>query len=142
MCIAAYGVAPDITDEAETFEIKQFRRHNRAVINNQRERTYYLDGKPVAKNRKPRFEQKGKALSDAGLSRQELSRLTVKKSMRYYNSPDRIMPGTVFMYEGERYVLTGQLSGGQYYRALGCGSKNFPARQCRIVDRNRGLVYV
>ena len=136
-----------ITDHVETgvpktYEVHQFRRHNRAIINNQRERTYRLDGKIIAKNRKPRYEQKGKALSTSGLTRQEISKLTVQKSYRRYNSKDRIMPGALFMYEGDIYVLTGQITNGQYYRAYGQGNKNFPASKCKIIQHNRGLVYV
>ena len=142
VCIATMYHAGDISDSTKAYEVKQFRRHNRAVINNQRERTYYMDGKAVAKNRKPRFEQKGKALSDLHLTRQELSRLTVKKSVRYYNNPDRVMPGAEFVYNGCRYILTGQLTGGKYYHAYNQGKKNFPAKDCRIIRQNRGLVYV
>lgn len=96
----------------------------------------------VAKNRKPRFEQKGQSLADAGLYRQEISRLEVKKSIRYYNGPGRLMPGAEFFYNGERYIMTGQLSGGAYLRAAGQSKTNFRRADCRIVRKNRGLVYV
>lgn len=39
--------------------------------------------------------------------------LTVQKSKRYYNTPGRMMPGTVFEYAGKRYVLIGQRTNGQ-----------------------------
>jgi len=142
LCIAALCHMDHIEDNLTTLEVKQFRRHNRAIINNQRERSYYKDGKLIAKNRRPRFEQQGKALSDLTLTRKELSVLTVKKSKRYYNTSKRIMPGAEFVYQGERYILTGQLSGGQYYRAYGQGKKNFPSKDCRIIRYNRGLVYI
>ena len=70
------------------------------------------------------------------------SKLTVQKSTRYYNSKERLLPGTIFSYDGGRYVLTGQLTGGAYYRAYGEKKKNFPAKQVRILCRNEGLVYV
>ena len=70
------------------------------------------------------------------------SRLTVQKSRRYYNDPERILPGAKFLYEGKIYILTGRLSGGASYRALGCGNTDFPAKRCMIVTRNTGLVYV
>lgn len=135
----------------KVYQIKQFRRQNRANINNMRERTYYLDGKVVAKNRKSRFEQKGESLETwfpkvvekYGIKEAERmrSRLKVKKSTRYYNAPGRVMPGAVFFYKGERKVLTGQLSNGQYYRAVG-EKMNYPARDCRITKQNEGLVFV
>lgn len=106
----------------------------------------------VAKNRHKRFEQKCDSLEEwfnkmvvlYGLKKAEKmrSQLTVNKSTRYYNTPGRIMPGTVFLYKNERYVVSGQLSEGQYYRAVGCGKRNFPARDCIIIQRNVGLVYL
>ena len=144
-CIAVSAL--DAEPEAPEFKgsvhgIRQFRRHDRALIKSQRERTYYLDGKAVAKNRKPRFEQEGPALSDLRLTEAEVSRLTVTKSTRYYNSRNRLMPGAVFLYNGKRHVMSGQLSGGKYIRAVGDGKTNYPARDCRITERNRGLVFI
>jgi hypothetical protein len=52
------------------------------------------------------------------------------------------MPGAVFIYKGERYVMTGQLTKGKYFHAAGCGKKNFPTAKCSIVNHNRGLVYI
>lgn len=131
---------PDFTDCV--YNIRQFRRHNRAKINNQRERIYRLDGKTIAKNRRPRFEQKGPALSDLNLSLKETGRLKVIPSKRRYNNPDRVFPGTAFIHKNRRYVLSGQLSGGKYYNAVGQESKNFPAKDCRILTRNTGLVFI
>ena len=142
-CIAATSLAlTEIHDTTHTFEVQQYRRHNRAKINNQRERTYYLDGKMIAKNRKPRFEQNGPALSDLKLTRRELSRLKVKKSIRHYNNPDRLMSGTEFLYHGDRYVMSGQHCHGAYLRAVDFGTKEFRNKECRIIKRNRGLVYI
>ena len=142
VCIAGMYHTDMITDQTQAFEVRQFRRHNRAIINNQRERTYYLDGKIVARNRSPRFEQKGKALSDLKLTRQEISRLRVKKSTRYYNNRHRIQPGVIFRYNGEQYVITGQITGGKYYRAYGQAKINFPASDCTLIKHNQGLVYI
>ena len=134
------------------FKIKQFRRQDRSIINYQRERTYYLDGKKIATNRKPRFGQKGNALSDWYSEQVKLKgkeyankltgRITVKKSTRGYNSKDRVMPGTVFYYNGKRLVLTGQLTGGKYYRAYGDTKTNYPVNKCQIYKHNEGLVFV
>ena len=153
VCIAAYGApVSGVTDKVHAFEVRQFRRHDRARVNSQRERTYQVQtgfdkkGEPkyttIAKNRKPRYEQKGPALSQLGLSRQQISVLHVEKSKRYYNTPDRLMPGAVFIYKDERYVMTGQLTKGKYFHAAGCGKKNFPTAKCSIVSHNRGLVYI
>ena len=151
VCIAAYGAsAATVKDAVPVYVVQQFRRHDRAHIKCQRERTYYsvsvADGKAnrtvIAKNRKPRFEQTGHSLAGADLSRQEISRLEVKRSVRYYNSPGRLMPGAEFYYEGKRHIMTGQLTGGAYLRAAGQGATNFKSTDCRIVRKNRGLVYL
>lgn len=134
------------------YKIKQFRRQDRSVINYQRERTYYLDNKKIATNRKPRFEQKDDAFSDWYSKQVELSgkeyadkmagHITVKKSTRSYNSKNRIMPGTVFYYNGKRLILSGQTTRGKYYKAYGNSKTNYPAKKCQIYKRNEGLVFM
>ena len=134
------------------YHIQQFRRHDRSNIHGQRERIYCLDGKKVAVNRNKRMDQTNDSLREwhmdmtdrYGISTAKamLSRLTVKKSIRHYNRKGRLLPGAVFLYEGKRYVMTGQLSNGQYYRAYGCGNKNFPANKCIVIQKCGGLVYV
>lgn len=150
-CIAAscMDVIPNV--ETESFEILQFRKHDRANIHHQTERTYRLDGKIIAKNRKKRMDQKTDSLQDwfeamiqkYGIREAErlCSRLTVKKSTRHYNNRNRVMPGAVFRYNGRQYVMTGQHSKGQSYRAYGYGDRDFPSRKVRIVHQNDGLVY-
>ena len=151
--LAALGIdkakCPDFNN---TFKIKQFRRQDRSIINYQRERTYYLNGKKIATNRKPRFEQKSDALSDWYSEQAKLhgkiyadkqtGRVTVKKSNRGYNSRNRIMPGTIFYCNGKRLVLTGQLTGGKYYRAYGDTKTNYPVNKCQIYKHNEGLIFV
>lgn len=148
---AASGVELSYFSE-QHFEVKQFRRHDREIIKSQRERTYKLNGKTVAKNRKPREEQKGPALSQWFEQQKELyglktanamlSRLTVVESKRYYNNLNKVLPGAVFLFNGERYVMSGQLSNGTYYRALGQESNNFPSGKCKILTYNKGLTYL
>ena len=154
-CIGLAAVGADKAkrpDFNNIFKIKQFRRQNRSIINYQRERTYYLDGKKVATNRKPRFEQSGDALSDwyekqvmlydKKAADEMLSLLTVKRSLRSYNSKDRVMPGTVFVYNGQRHVMTGQLTGGKYLRTYGDTKTNYPISKCQIIKNNEGLVFI
>lgn len=134
------------------YKIKQFRRQNRSIINHQYERTYYLDDKKIATNRKPRFEQKGDAFSDWYSKQVELNgkkqadksagRVVVKKSRRNYNSRNRVMPGTVFSYDGKRLVLSGQTTRGKYYKAYGDPKTNYPAAKCQIYKHNEGLVFM
>lgn len=70
------------------------------------------------------------------------SRLKVTKSRRRYNNPDRMMPGAVFLYKGVRYVMRGRHCKGAYLQAVRMGSKEFPAKECKIVTQNTGLEFV
>lgn len=153
-CIAAIGGNIDLRyDTGNVFEIRQYRNHDRAIVNNQPERTYKVGKKIVAKNRKPRFEQDKKtpAISDwykqlcdevgCQQARTMLSKVSVTKSYRRYNDIRRTLAGAIFLFQNKRYVLTGSLTNGQYYRAFGRGQKNFPARKCAIVQQ-KSLVYV
>ena len=143
-CIACIGINEDPASQKPTaFEAQQFRRHNRANINNQKERTYRLNGKTVCKNRHKRFEQKTDSLEEFRMKHPEaVPLLKVIPSTRYYNDKNRVMPGTVFLYGGDRYVLSGQITGGRYYRAVGAEKKNFPADKCSVISGNTGLVYL
>ena len=143
VCIAAYGAsAVTVKDAVPVYVVQQFRRHDRAHIKCQRERTYYSGRTLIAKNRRSRYEQACLSLAETGLSRQEISRLMAKKSMRYYNNTNRLMPGAEFFCNGSRYIMTGQLSDGAYLRAAGQGAVNFKRSDCRIVKENRGLIYL
>lgn len=151
--LAALGIdTAKLPKFEKVYKVKQFRRQDKSIINYQRERTYYLDGKKIATNRKPRFEQKGDALSDWYSKQIELNgqektdklagRVTVKKSVRGYNSKNRLMPGTIFYHNGKRFVLTGQLTGGKYYRSYGDSKTNYPAAKCQVYKQNEGLVFI
>ena len=138
--------------EWKTLIIKQFRRHDRARIKAVRERTYYSGKTVVAKKRRRSFEQDALSLHEWYLEQKRKhgkaeahrlqQELRVVPSKTYYNDLTRVMPGARFIYRGEEYILTGQLSNGAYYRAAGQGPKNFPAKQCVIARHNEGLVSV
>jgi hypothetical protein len=53
-----------------------------------------------------------------------------------------MMPGVVFMCKGQRHVMSGQLTGGKYLRAVGDTKTNYPVAQCYILNENAGLVYI
>ena len=141
---------PDAPDDS--FQIKQFRRHDRQLIKSQTERTYRLDGKTVAKNRRKRMDQKEQSLHDwfkemekqygRQIARQVQSKLKVTKSTRRYNNPDRLLPGFQAMYHGKLITITGQRTNGRYYLSPQEPGINIPARTAAIVKQNTGLVYV
>ncbi len=145
VCIALLGTGiTEAHDDAEAFEIRQFRRHDRQNVKAQRERTYYLDGKVVCKNRHKRTDQ-GKVDSLEAFRKKhpsDIGRLVVKKSIRYYNRRDRIFPGAVFRYQGSEHVLTAQRNNGAYYYAAGLAKNGVSSKQCLVVKQNSGLVYL
>ena len=153
VCIAGIGldISPQY-DDNQPFELRQFRCHNRSRINAQIERTYKDGRTTVAKNRKPRFEQKGDALSDLRnkiteehgelAARRIISKLVVKKSYRRYNALERIKPSAVLIFNNQKYLLRGQITNGKYYHAFGEGTKNFPSRNCEVVNSGYSLTYM
>ena len=67
-------------------------------------------------------------------AKQLRNQLSVTKSCRRYQNPDRIMPGAVFLYKGTRHVLSSSITHGRYFRAIGDPKTNYPARDCVIVS--------
>ena len=148
---SAVNIHPEYID-SKPYQIQQFRRHDRAIISCQNERTYKLNGETIAKNRKPRFEQTGDSFADwynksiENVGKQFTDKLcgqiTVSRSHRRYNNLQRLLPGAEFMYQGQRFIMSGQLSNGACLRAVGDSKTNYPAKQCIIEKRNQGLVFV
>jgi 5-methylcytosine-specific restriction endonuclease McrA len=159
--IDAYCIAASILKDNDNFpldipkdcfELKQFRKHNRSIINSQTERTYKLDNQIVAKNRRKRMDQKEDSLHEWYIktkqqfgkieTRKIQSKLQVTRSTRRYNTKNRLMPGTQFKYKNKIYTMNGQLSNGQYLRAVGDKNTNYPTKDCTIIRNNSGLVYI
>lgn len=133
-------------------EIVQFRRQDRAKIHCQHERTYKLDKTTVAKNRRKRTDQFDDSLHEWYLKTKDKlgvietkrlqSKLRVIKSKSAYNNLNRVMPGSVFEFEGKLYVMCGQSKTGGYYSAFNYKDVRFPIRKCKNVIDNGGLVYI
>ena len=161
-CIAAlsYGIE-NIMFADSNYEIKQYRNHDRQIIYCQTERTYYAGGKAVAKNRKTRCEQKGDSLQ-SWLNKQNITKIEeerilstfcpikaitkkqktgVKKSIRIYCNPKRILPGASFLYNGKRFVMAGTRST-KYFQTAGGYVIKVLKSKCKIIQHNNGLVYL
>lgn len=152
-CIACSALSNvNIQPSEECYQIKQYRNHDRARIKAQTERTYLLEGKVVAKNRRKRMDQKEPSLHEFYLEQKAahgkkeakriMGKLEVRRSIRRYNDLNRILPGAEYEYKGKRYVKQSQLSNGMYLRFEGIGNRNFPASQCVLLREQRGLEYV
>lgn len=128
-CIALLALG--CTDAAlPTFEyvyqMKQFRRQNRANINNQRERSYYYEGRLVAK-KKPSVDVLFYRL-------RKVPGIIIRLDVWHL--------GAVFYCNGKHHVLNGQITNGQYFKVVGDAKTNYPAKKCRIVKQNEGLVFL
>lgn len=141
-----------IETSIDSYEIKQFRRHNRANTHHRTQRTYYLDGKKIATNRKKAMEQKEDSLEDwlqktidsegIASTNRKLSKLTVKKSQTYYNTLNRQLPGFKVKYRGKLLTITGQRTNGKYYLSPDLPGINIPAKETTLIQHNRGIVYI
>lgn len=153
-CIAISSLNKNIVPnyDIETYTIKQFRRHNRQLIHRQTERIYKLDGKIIAKNKRKRIGQTENSLHEWYIEMKQKygkieakklqSKLKVIKSKRSYRNKTSILPGAKFIYKKKRYILTGTLTNGKYYRAYGQGNRNFKASECKVIKHNKGLVFI
>ena len=100
---------------------------------------------------KLRFEQKEPSLADwyteqcrlfgKKEAKRQLSKLKVVKSYRSYNDKKRILPGAVFLYQGQRYVLGGQQNNGLYYYPYNT-KKLMSSKDCKIMRKCSGLVFL
>ncbi len=142
VCISLYGSgAEKLTDRAETYEVQQFRRHDRARVKAQKERTYYLNGKKVCKNRHKRTDQKEDSLAEFRQNNpSDVGRLTVKKSTRSYNDTERDLPGMEVIYNGKRYIAQGKHN--KRYTLYGLKGAGVSYKDYMIVRKNQGLVYM
>ena len=146
-CLGDIDIALDKLPDCH--QVRQFRRHDRQRVRAQYERTYKLDGKTVAKNRKPRFEQPKDfpALSEAKLTPEQISKLTVRTSYRSYKDPSRILPGALYLVEGKTCTLTGQQHYGEYllfkHDIVDDEGKvvAVKAKDCKFLYLNKGLVF-
>ncbi len=142
VCIALYGAyITEYRGNIDTFELIQYRRHDRALIKAQHERTYYLGKKVVAHNRHKRTDQKTTSLEEFSQKHPtDVGKLTVKKSKCSYNKPDRTLPGAIVLYKGSRYIV--QSKHNERYILVGIPGSGVSMNKCQVVQKNTGIVYI
>ncbi len=129
-------------DSVPVYEYQQFRRHHRQLIHATRDRNYKDGKKTIAKNRRKRTGQKEDSLAELLEKRgvaimPRLSILSGKKVVR--SAFKKFKKGDAVRYQNRIYVVKGY---GEMGRRLGLvGKKDYvPAKDCRLVARNRGIV--
>ena len=129
-------------DRVPVYEYQQFRRHHRQLINATRDRNYKEGKKIIAKNRRKRTGQKKDSLAELVEKRGVaiLPRLHILSGKKVVRSAFKeFKKGDVVRYLNRVYVVKGY---GENGRSLGLiGEKAYvPAKDCRLVTRNRGIV--
>lgn len=141
-------------EKIKPYEYKQYRRHNRAFCDAQRDRLYRQDGKIVARNRHKKTEQEEPSLEEY---RQEIaevagkreasravSRLKVCRAVKRMRTPAKellITSGSSILYKGQRFIVKGILHRGKSLLLEGCGDY-VPASSCKLLTRNGGIVCI
>lgn len=148
IAVSACKLDPAEADISGLYNIRQFRRHDRVLIHSQRERTYYLDGKAVCKNRHKRTGQSDAKDSFPSLAEyrnmypENVSRLTVRKSERRYNNMSRMMPGAAVICGGNRRVVSGNMGNRFTLVTQGGVREAASTSKCRVITQNGGLVFI
>ena len=155
-CIACSFLSGQTVFDApkEPYDVKQYRRHDRARIKARTNRNYKLNGKIVARNRHKAMAQKEDSLTEwynknvAKHGRRKAnamrSQLTATKSRTRYNDLKRNLPGSVFLHNGRRRVLKGQQSQGRKYtfEDRTANEKQTDAKNCKLIQGTMGLVFL
>ncbi|MEA1968036.1 MAG: RNA-guided endonuclease IscB [Thermodesulfobacteriota bacterium] len=121
------------------FQFKQFRRHNRANIQRQEDRKYYIGKKKVAVNRNKRAGQTFDSLAD--LVEKEgnsiLNQLTVKPARRRKRSIKPFGMGDIVEFEKKRFVVKGFMA--NYLGFAGEEKYNKLIKKTHLLLKNQGI---
>lgn len=149
-CIACSVLSSDVCDSSINnrvpYELKQFRRHDRRALNNANaDRIYLLNGKKVAVNRHKASCQTSESLEDfRKIHPDYICKLNIKKRNSTYRNPNRNQAGSVFIV-GKKVCIMQSIADSLYGRArvyYDTNKNRILARNCSLVKKNEGLVFV
>jgi len=138
--LVSIGNRNPVNTFAKPYTFKQFRRHNRANIQAQIERNYYLGKKKAAINRIKRTGQTFDSLKDLVQLKgfEILNKLTVKKGYRRKRTIKPFGMGDVVSYLKQTYVVKGYT--GTSLGFIGESKYNFPMKKTIPIIKNTGIV--
>ena len=149
-CIACSVLPNDVCDSSINsripYELKQFRRHDRRVLNSANiNRIYTLDGRTVAMNRHKAIEQKSVSLEEyRKIYPYDIPKLKVKAHRPVYLNQKRNHPGDIFSFAGKIIVsngITGSRNGRPHsYKSV--SGEIYATGKCLFVFRNSGIVFI
>jgi 5-methylcytosine-specific restriction endonuclease McrA len=151
MALMAIGQASRI-EKIEPYRYKQYRRHNRAFCDAQRDRLYKKDGKIAARNRRRRTEQEGISLAEyrselitalgKKIATREISKLKVYRAVKKKSTSIKDVlfpPGCAVNYKGQRAVVKSFFNKGSSLILEGI-SGYVPAKDCQLITKKAGIV--
>lgn len=128
------------------YELKQFRRHDRRVLNNENmNRVYTLNDKVVATNRHKATEQKSASLEEFRKEHpDDVCKLKVKEHHPTYRNMSRNYPGSVFLVEKQVHVMQGIASSrdGKATAYNDTNTNSIAAGKCKFVAKNSGILFM
>ena len=148
-CIACSVLPNDVCDSninnCVPYELKQFRRHDRRVLNNENmNRVYTLNDKAVATNRHKAKDQKTVSLEEFRKEHpNDVCRLKVKEHHPTYRNMNRNYPGSIFLVDKQVHVMQGT-SGSHNSKADGYYDTNgnsYPSGKCKFIAKNEGITF-
>ena len=132
------GVLRKVQDSLIVYHFKQFRRHNRAVVEAVRDRHYLIEKEDsnkveiVAKNRGKRSGQTFPSLKEYGRDFDY-----IRPGKVCYRSGKGFKPGDVVLYKGKRKVVKGSGENGCRTNLIGGKVRS---KDCKLLLRNTGIV--
>ena len=129
----------------ETYELKQFRRHDRRALHKENmSRVYTLNGKSVATNRHKAIKQATDSLEEFRQRQpNDVYKLKVKEHHPEYRNQKRNFPGCVFLVGKHTHVIQ-RTSGSHNGKADGyydTSGNSYPSGKCKFVAKNEGIVF-
>lgn len=149
-CIACSVLPSNVCDSNINnhmpYELKQFRRHDRRVLNNENmNRVYTLDNKAVAINRHKATEQEAASLEEFRKEHpNDVCKLKVKEHHPTYRNMNRNYPGSIFLVGKHVHIMQG-IAGSKDGKATTYKDSNansITASKCKFVAKNSGILFV
>lgn len=135
----------DTINSRVPYELKQFRRHDRQVCQQQNvKRKYYLDKKLVATNRHKAIKQETDSLEEYRNNGGTTDKLVVKEHKPTNKRLNRILPGALMAANGKLNVMVasrGLHNGIPDNYVFDNNSKAKPSK-CTLINKNKGIVFV
>lgn len=149
-CIACSVLSSNVCDgnisNHVPYELKQFRRHDRRVLNNENmNRVYTLNNKAVAINRHKAKDQKTVSLEEFRKEHpDDVCKLKVKEHHPTYRNMNRNYPGSIFLVGKHVHIMQGTAGSkdGKATKYKDSNANSITARKCKFVAKNSGILFV